>query len=91
MIVLGLETSCDETAAALVAGDRRILGETILSQTAEHRPYGGVVPEIAARAHLEHLDGLIERTMREAGLASPISTASLRPAGRASSAASWWA
>jgi N6-L-threonylcarbamoyladenine synthase len=68
MIVLGLETSCDETAAALVAGDRRIIGETILSQMAEHRPYGGVVPEIAARSHLEHLDGLIERTMREAGL-----------------------
>jgi N6-L-threonylcarbamoyladenine synthase len=68
MIVLGLETSCDETAAALVDAERRILGETILSQLAEHRPYGGVVPEIAARSHLEHLDGLIERTMREAKL-----------------------
>ena len=66
MIVLGLETSCDETAAALVDAERRILGETILSQLNEHRPYGGVVPEIAARSHLEHLDRLIERTMSEA-------------------------
>jgi N6-L-threonylcarbamoyladenine synthase len=66
MIVLGLETSCDETAAALVDAERRILGETILSQLDEHRPYGGVVPEIAARSHLEHLDRLIERTMSEA-------------------------
>jgi len=68
MIVLGLETSCDETAAALVDAERRILGETILSQLDEHRPYGGVVPEIAARSHLEHLDRLIERTMSEAKL-----------------------
>ena len=66
MIVLGLETSCDETAAALVDAERRILGETILSQLDEHRPYGGVVPEIAARSHLEHLGRLIERTMSEA-------------------------
>ena len=66
MIVLGLETSCDETAAALVDAERRILGEAILSQLDEHRPYGGVVPEIAARSHLEHLDRLIERTMSEA-------------------------
>src|SRR5207248_7378210 len=68
MIVLGLETSCDETAAALVDAERRVLGETILSQLEEHRPYGGVVPEIAARSHLDHLDGLIARTMREARL-----------------------
>jgi len=68
MIVLGLETSCDETAAALVDAERRILGEAILSQLEEHRPYGGVVPEIAARSHLDHLDRLIERTMRESRL-----------------------
>jgi N6-L-threonylcarbamoyladenine synthase len=68
MIVLGIETSCDETAAALVSADRRILAETILSQLDEHRPFGGVVPEIAARSHLEHLDRLIERTMGDAGL-----------------------
>ena len=68
MLVLGLETSCDETAAALVDDDRRIRAETILSQLDEHRPYQGVVPEIAARAHIEHLDRLIAETMREAGI-----------------------
>ncbi len=69
MIVLGIETSCDETAAALVRDDRTILAEAVLSQLEEHQPYGGVVPEIAARAHLDHLDGLIARVMAEAGLA----------------------
>jgi N6-L-threonylcarbamoyladenine synthase len=69
MIILGIETSCDETAAALVAGDRRVLAEAVLSQLAEHRPYGGVVPEIAARSHLDHLDQLIRRVMGEAKLA----------------------
>jgi N6-L-threonylcarbamoyladenine synthase len=66
MIVLGLETSCDETAAALVADDKRVLAEALLSQQAEHRPFGGIVPELAARSHLDHLDGLIRRAMAEA-------------------------
>jgi N6-L-threonylcarbamoyladenine synthase len=72
MIVLGIETSCDETAAALVDGaappGQRILANLVLSQLDEHRPFGGVVPEIAARAHLDHLDGLVERALAEAGL-----------------------
>ena len=68
MIVLGIETSCDETAAAVVTGDRRILSDRILSQLDEHRPFGGVVPEVAARAHLEHLDGLVSEAMAEAGV-----------------------
>ncbi|HXQ67805.1 MAG TPA: tRNA (adenosine(37)-N6)-threonylcarbamoyltransferase complex transferase subunit TsaD [Alphaproteobacteria bacterium] len=68
MIVLGIETSCDETAAAVVRDDRTILAERLLSQLAEHRSYGGIVPEIAARAHLEHLDRLIAETMAAAGL-----------------------
>ncbi len=68
MLVLGIESSCDETAAALVAGDRRILAQAIATQDAEHAPYGGVVPEIAARAHAERLTPLIERVLREAGL-----------------------
>jgi len=71
MNILGIETSCDETAAAIVtdrAGGSRILGHCIHAQFAEHRPYGGVVPEIAARAHLDHLDGVIRRTLGEAGL-----------------------
>jgi N6-L-threonylcarbamoyladenine synthase len=70
MIVLGIETSCDETAAAVVtdAGDKRILANLVRSQLDEHRPYGGVVPEIAARAHLETLDPLIAGALAEAGL-----------------------
>lgn len=73
MRVLGIETSCDETAAAVLDGDRplgaRILSNRVLSQVADHRPYGGVVPEIAARAHVEHLDALIAGAVDEAGLA----------------------
>ena len=68
MIVLGLETSCDETAAAVVGDDRRILADVVLSQIDEHRPYGGVVPEIAARSHLDHIDGLVARAMQQAGV-----------------------
>ncbi len=66
-LVLGIESSCDETAAALVTGDRAILAQAIASQEAEHSPYGGVVPEIAARAHAERLAPLIEKVLAEAG------------------------
>ncbi len=69
MIVLGIETSCDETAAAVVDSSRRIRSNLVLSQLDEHRPYGGVVPEIAARSHLDHLDKLVERALEEAGVA----------------------
>lgn len=68
MIVLGIETSCDETAAALVDDRRVILADLVLSQLALHTPFGGIVPEIAARAHLDHLDGLIARALAEARL-----------------------
>ncbi|MEK7246440.1 MAG: tRNA (adenosine(37)-N6)-threonylcarbamoyltransferase complex transferase subunit TsaD, partial [Pseudomonadota bacterium] len=68
MIVLGIETSCDETAAAVVADDRRVLADEILSQQAEHRPFGGIVPEVAARSHLDHLDQLIARALERAGV-----------------------
>jgi N6-L-threonylcarbamoyladenine synthase len=67
-IILGIETSCDETAAAVVTGDRTVLAERLLSQLGEHAPYGGVVPEIAARAHLAHLDRLVAETMKDAKL-----------------------
>jgi tRNA N6-adenosine threonylcarbamoyltransferase len=67
-VVLGIETSCDETAAALVDAERRILAEALQSQEDRHAPFGGVVPEIAARAHVEALDRLIARVMAEAGL-----------------------
>ena len=68
MIVLGIETSCDETAAALVNDKREILSNIVLSQMADHEPYGGVVPEIAARAHLDHLDRLIAEALERAGV-----------------------
>ena len=55
--VLGIETSCDETAAAVLDAEGRVLAEAVLSQMAEHAPFGGVVPEIAARAHLAHPAG----------------------------------
>jgi len=68
MIVLGIETSCDETAAAVVDDSRQVRAEVVLSQLDQHRPYGGIVPEIAARSHLDHLDGLIAEAMRRANL-----------------------
>jgi len=68
MIILGIETSCDETAAAVVADDKRILSDAVLSQIEDHRPFGGVVPEVAARAHLELIDGLVDQAMKEAGI-----------------------
>ncbi|MBL0318348.1 MAG: tRNA (adenosine(37)-N6)-threonylcarbamoyltransferase complex transferase subunit TsaD [Alphaproteobacteria bacterium] len=68
MNILGIETSCDETAVALVNDQRQILGHKVLSQYLEHLPYGGVVPEIAARAHMDHLDQLIKAVMAEANL-----------------------
>ena len=66
--VLGLESSCDETAVAILAPDGRVLAEAVLSQEAEHSPYGGVVPEIAARAHLAHLPTMIGRVLDQAGI-----------------------
>ncbi len=73
MIVLGIETSCDETAAAVVArgpdGVGRILSNIVLSQASDHVAFGGVVPEIAARAHVEALDQVVAAAMSEAGLA----------------------
>jgi N6-L-threonylcarbamoyladenine synthase len=67
VIVLGIESSCDETACAVVRDDRTILADVVLSQLAEHRPYGGVVPEIAARAHLDHLDHLVAEALVRSG------------------------
>ena len=67
-LVLGIESSCDETAAALVTEGRRIVAQRIASQDDAHRPYGGVVPEIAARAHAERLAPLIAATLADAGV-----------------------
>lgn len=72
MRLLGIETSCDETAAGIVARDAsgtgRILSNVVYSQLTEHAPYGGVVPELAARAHVSHLDHIVARAAAEAGL-----------------------
>jgi N6-L-threonylcarbamoyladenine synthase len=65
-LILGLESSCDETAAALVTSDRVVLAHRLARQDAAHRPYGGVVPEIAARAHVEMLGPLVEAALAEA-------------------------
>ena len=65
-LVLGIESSCDETAAALVDGERRVLAQRIAGQEERHAPYGGVVPEIAARAHAELLAPLIEGVLGDA-------------------------
>ncbi len=71
-LVLGIETTCDETAAAVVErlpdGSGRILSNIVRSQIDEHAPFGGVVPEIAARAHVDMLDGIIATAMKEAGV-----------------------
>jgi len=67
-LILGLESSCDDSAAALVDSDRRILAHAVVSQNAAHQPFGGVVPEIAARAHVEILPPLIRQVMAEAGV-----------------------
>ena len=64
-LVLGLETSCDETSAAVLSGDHRILGHVILSQDV-HQVYGGVVPELAARAHLQRIDAVVRSALEQA-------------------------
>lgn len=66
MKILGIETSCDETAAAVVTSDGRILSNIVRSQLDEHAPYGGIVPEIAARAHVSALDHIIADAMTKA-------------------------
>lgn len=72
MLILGLETSCDETAAGIVDDNpdpsTRIRANIVASQLAEHKPYGGVVPEIAARAHLDKLDDLIHEALKQASI-----------------------
>lgn len=66
-IVMGIETSCDETAVAIVAEDKKLLANLILSQQ-EHIEFGGVVPEVAARAHLNHIDTLVGQALHDAKL-----------------------
>jgi N6-L-threonylcarbamoyladenine synthase len=67
-VVLGIETSCDETAVGIVRGGRQIVANVIASQSKLHAPFGGVVPEIAARAHVERMPAVVDEALREAGL-----------------------
>lgn len=66
MRILGIETSCDETAAAIIGDDRTIHSNIVLSQVKDHAAFGGVVPEVAARAHLDHIDSVIRAAMMDA-------------------------
>src|SRR5687768_11319637 len=68
MRILGIESSCDETAAAVVEDGARILSSVVASQDAVHAPYGGVVPELASRRHLEVIVPVIEQALGEAGM-----------------------
>jgi N6-L-threonylcarbamoyladenine synthase len=68
MIVLGIESSCDETAAAVVAGGKRILSSVVASQVQVHHPYGGVVPELASRKHVEAIVPVVRQAIEQAGL-----------------------
>ena len=66
MLVLGIETSCDETAAAVVRDGREILSSIISSQIELHRPFGGVVPELASRDHLKKIDPIVNEALQKA-------------------------
>src|SRR6478672_8148536 len=70
MLVLGIESSCDETAAAVVRNGNSILSSIISSQIEMHRPFGGVVPELASREHLEKIDPILHKALLEAGVES---------------------
>ena len=67
MLILGIETSCDETAAAVVEDGGRICSDVVASQIAVHSPYGGVVPELASRKHVEAILPVIDQALDEAG------------------------
>ena len=67
MKILAIESSCDETAAAVVEDGRKVLSSAVNSQVEEHRKYGGVVPEIASRRHTENIVGIVDEALREAG------------------------
>ncbi|MGB6230027.1 MAG: tRNA (adenosine(37)-N6)-threonylcarbamoyltransferase complex transferase subunit TsaD [Litorimonas sp.] len=67
-VILGIESSCDETAAAVLCGERGLLSNIVASQDEVHSPFGGVVPEIAARAHMSRIDAIIDTALREAGV-----------------------
>ena len=70
MRLLAIESSCDETAAAVVEDGRKVLSSIVATQVEEHKLYGGVVPEIASRRHLEAVSGVVAEAMEKAGISS---------------------
>ena len=68
MIVLGIESSCDEMAAAVVRDGRQVLSSMVASQVAVHHPYGGVVPELASRKHIEAIVPVVNGAIDQAGI-----------------------
>lgn len=68
ILILGIESSCDETAASVVKNGRYVMSNVISSQIAIHTEYGGVVPEIASRKHIENIDGVIDKALSDAGV-----------------------
>src|SRR5436190_15387051 len=71
MLILGIETTCDETAAAVVRDGREVLSNVVSSQIDLHAKFGGVVPEVAARAHLECLNAIVAEALERAGVTRP--------------------
>src|SRR5436853_882184 len=67
-VILGIESSCDETAAAVLVDGRRVLSSVVASQDDVHAPYGGVVPELASRRHLEMIVPVVEKALKDAGV-----------------------
>ena len=65
--ILGIETSCDETAAAVVRSGEQVVSNIVFSQIAAHRPYGGVVPELASREHLKAIVPVVRKALADAG------------------------
>ena len=78
MLVIGIESSCDETAAAVVRDKKEILSSVIASQIDTHKAFGGVVPEVASRIHVENISGVIQQAIDEAGISMEIGRASCR-------------
>ena len=90
MKILAFESSCDETAVAVVEDGRKILSDAIASQADLHALYGGVVPEIASRKHIEAIAALTDQALKEAGSRKKTSTPWPRPTRRVSSARCSW-
>lgn len=91
MNILAFESSCDETAVAVVRDGRTLLSDAILSQADMHALYGGVVPEIASRKHVQAIAALTDKALSDAGLTKRISMPWPSPTRRDSSARCWWA